>query len=272
MGAILSGTDGAAVFALLRGVRLPQRVARTLEGEAGLNDPIAVLLVLVGIEVIASPSYGVLDALGFLARELAVGAAVGLLVGGAATWVLRRRIALPPALGLVITVATAALAYGGAGALHGSGFLAVYLAGLVLGGAELRARPELVAFHEGLASVAEIVMFIALGLLVFPSQLGGVLVKGTVLALVVAFVARPLAALVATTGFGFSRGERLVLGWAGLRGAVPVVLATFPVIEHVRGSIEFFNLAFFAVVVSTVVQGATIEPLSRRLGLAAQRP
>jgi potassium/hydrogen antiporter len=165
--------------------------------------------------------------------------------------------------------AAAAVAFGAAGAVGGSGFLAVYLAGLVVGSARLPARPSLLAFHEGLASVAEIGLFLALGLLVFPSQLGGVLVEATLLALVVAVLARPVAAAVATSFDGLTREDRLLLGWAGLRGAVPVVLATFPVIEGIPRSLEFFNIVFFAVLVSTLVQGSTVGPLARRLRLAA---
>jgi cell volume regulation protein A len=170
---------------------------------------------------------------------------------------------------MVATFAAGGIAFGAGGTTGGSGFLAVYIAGLVLGSA--RRQPHhaaMLAFHEGLAGVAEIGMFFALGLLVFPSQLGGVFVRGTLLALAVAVVARPLAAGVATVGHGFEGRERLLLGWAGLRGGVPVVLATLPVIDHVRGSLEFFNLVFFAVLVSTLLQGATVEWLAGRLGLS----
>lgn len=271
LGAILSGTDGAAVFALLRGSRLPPRLARTLEGEAGLNDPIAVLLVLVVIELINRPGYGALEALGFLVQELGIGALVGAGVGWLAVRVMHRATAAPAGL-LVASLATAALAFGAAGALHGSGFLAVYLAGLAIGSVELPSRPSLLAFHEGLAFLAEIAMFFALGLLVFPSQLGAVVVEGTLLALVVAFLARPLAAALATAFGRFTPAERLLLGWAGLRGAVPVVLATFPIIAGVPGSLRFFNVVFFAVVLSTVIQGSTIGPLARRLGVGVGDP
>jgi cell volume regulation protein A len=267
LGAILSPTDGAAVFALMRGVSLPRRLALTLEGEAGLNDPIAIMLVLVMIEVIRRPGYGVADAAWFLVREIAIGASLGIAVGMSAAVALRWLAWTPPGLSLVASFATAAIAFGGAGALHSSGFLAVYLAGLVLGSARLPARRALLPFHEGLAAVAEIGMFFALGLLVFPSQLGGVLVRGTLLALIVAFVARPAAAFLGTVRTGFSVRERILLGWAGLRGGVPVVLATFPVIDHIPRSLEFFNLVFFAVVVSTLIQGATVAPVARRLGL-----
>jgi potassium/hydrogen antiporter len=267
LGAIVSPTDGAAVFSLLRGVNLPRRLALTLEGEAGLNDPIAVMLVLVMIEVIRSPSYGILDALWFLLRELAIGAGAGVAVGAFAVASLRRMGSAPAGLSLVASFATAAVSYGAAGVLGGSGFLAVYLAGLVLGSAELPSREGLLPFHEGLAAVAEIGMFFALGLLVFPSQLGGVLATGTLLALIIAFIARPLAALAATARGGFSGRERILLGWAGLRGGVPVVLATLPVIDRVPRSLEFFNLVFFAVLVSALIQGATVELLANRLGI-----
>jgi potassium/hydrogen antiporter len=114
-------------------------------------------------------------------------------------------------------------------------------------------------------------MFFALGLLVFPSQLGGQLVRGTLLALILALVARPVAAFLATAGSGFERRERVLIGWAGLRGGVPVVLATFPIIDHVPRSLDFFNLVFFAVIVSTLIQGATVELLANRLGIAQAR-
>jgi cell volume regulation protein A len=172
-------------------------------------------------------------------------------------------------LPLVASVATAAVAFGAAASIGGSGFLAVYVAGLVLGSVTLEAHGSLLAFHQGLSGVAEISMFFVLGLLVFPSQLGSVFVTGTVLALWIALVARPVAAYLATIGAGFSHRERILLGWAGLRGGIPVVLATLPVIDHVPGSLEFFNLAFFAVLVSTVLQGATVELLAKRLGISA---
>jgi cell volume regulation protein A len=272
LGAVLSGTDGAAVFALLRGTRLRPDIARTLEGEAGFNDPIAVLLVLVTIELLTRPDYGALDVLLFFIQELGVGAVVGVILGAVGTIFLRALGSAPPGLNLVASLAIAATAYGAAGALHGSGFLAAYLAGLALGSADLPAKPSLDAFHEGLASVAEIGMFFALGLLVFPSQLGENLVASTLLALLVAFLARPLAAAVATAFEDFSARDRLLLGWTGLRGAVPVILATFPVIEGIPRSVEFFNVVFFAVLVSTLIQGSTVETLATRLGCTQETP
>jgi len=270
LGSILAGTDAAAIFAALRTSTLRRRLARTLEGESGLNDPVAVLLVLGFVEWLTRPDYGLVDMLGLFARELAIGAAVGLAVGALAAEGFRRARLVSPGLFPVASLATVALAFGAADVLHGSGFLAAYLAGLWLGSATIPAKRSLTVFHEGVGWVAQIIMFLTLGLLVFPSQLDDVVLEGTVLALVTAVLARPIAAAVATAPFRFSAGDRLVLGWAGLRGAVPVVLATFPVIEGIPGSLEFFNIVFFVVVLSTLAQGTTFEPLARALGVTTK--
>ncbi|WCB92710.1 K(+)/H(+) antiporter NhaP2 [Baekduia alba] len=267
LGSILAATDGAAIFAILRGSTLRRRVARTLEGEAGLNDPVAVLLVFGFSAWITTEGYGIADMASAFVLELGVGAVAGLAVGTAGVALLRRLPLTTAGLYPVASMALAAIAFGVGDALHGSGFLAIYLSGLVLGSAPLVEREAMQTFHDGLAWVAQLVMFLTLGLLVFPDALGPVAVQGTVLALIAAVVARPLAALVATTGAGFDLRERAVLGWAGLRGAVPVVLATFPVLEGVPRSEEFFAIAFFAVLVSTVLQGTTFEGLARRLGV-----
>jgi len=270
LGAILAATDGAAVFALLRGTRLPTRLSRTLEGEAGFNDPVAVMLVLVMIELTLNSRYDVADVVVFLVRQVGVGVVVGAGIGWLATIAAQRAAQVPTGLALVGSFATAAISYGAAAALGGSGFLAVYLAGLALGGVTVADKPAVLAFHEGLAAVAEIGMFVALGLLVFPSQLGDVAVKGVLLASITAVIARPVSALVATWKEGFSASERVLLGWAGLRGAVPVILATFPVIRQVPHSLEFFNIVFFAVLLSAAVQGLTIHPLASKLGIPVQ--
>lgn len=227
------------------------------------------MLVLVMIEVIRTPDYGALDAVWFLVRQIGIGAGMGALVGVLATFTLKRLASAPSGLSLVASVATAGIAYGAAASLHGSGFLSVYLAALMLGDADVPTREALLPFHEGLAALADIGMFFALGLLVFPSQLGGVLVRGTLLALLLAFVARPLGAFAATARSRFTVRERILIGWAGLRGGVPVVLATLPLIDHVPRSLEFFNLVFFAVLVSALIQGATVELLANRLGTSA---
>jgi potassium/hydrogen antiporter len=272
LGAIISSTDGAAIFALLRESTLRRRLARTLEGEAGFNDPVAVLLVIGFIEWTQQDDYGVLDMALLFVREMGIGAVVGIAVGWLGVHGLRYARLASPGLYPVASLATAGLAFGGAATLHGSGFLAAYVAGLVLGSARIPAKQTVVVFHEGLAWVAQIAMFLALGLLVFPSKLDDVWFEGTALALVLVFIARPLTAALATAFEPFTAGERLVLGWAGLRGAVPVVLATFPVIEGLDAERTFFNIVFFAVVISTLLQGGTVEWLARKLGVTTSEP
>lgn len=267
LGAILSSTDGAAIFALLRGSTLSRKLAHTLEGESGLNDPVAVLLVLGFIDLLTQPGYGAGDMAVLLVRQLAVGLGVGVLVGSATVYALRRARLSTAGLYPVASLTIAALAFGGADTLHGSDFLAVYGAALLVGSVPVPAERTIVSFHQGLGWLAQVAMFLTLGLLVSPGQLPSVAVKGTVVALVLVFVARPIAVAISTLLFGYSWRERLLLGWAGLRGAVPVVLATFPVIDRVPNSLQFFNVVFFAVLVSTVVQGSTFEGLTRRLGL-----
>ena len=272
LGSIVASTDGAAIFALLRGSTLRRRLARTLEAESGFNDPVAVLLVVGFSEWILEPGYGALDMLGLLAQQLALGLAVGLGFGWLAVEAFRRLRLSSPGLYPVASLAVAAIAYGGADSLGGSGFLAVYLAGLALGTATIPAKATITSFHDGLAWIAQLTLFLTLGLLVFPSHLDAVAIEGTVLALVLVFVARPVAAAVATAFGSYRAAERLVLGWAGLRGAVPVVLATFPVIDGVPHSLEFFDIVFFVVVLSTLLQGATFEGVARRLGLTTSTP
>lgn len=272
LGAVLCSTDGAAVFALLRGSTLRRRLARALEGESGFNDPVAVLLVIGFIEWLERPGYGLGDLLVLLGEELLIGAVVGLLAGRLAVLAIGRLRLASPGLYPVATLAAAALAFGAAGVVGGSGFLAVYLAGLALGTAPIPARRTVGAFHDGLAWLAQIGLFVTLGLLVFPSQLGDVWLEGTILALVLAFVSRPLGAAVAAVPFGLDARETALLGWAGLRGAVPVVLATFVVAAEVPEAVDTFNIVFFAVLVSTALQGTTVEWLARRLGLTTREP
>jgi potassium/hydrogen antiporter len=272
LGSVLAATDGAAIFALLRGSTLKRRLATTLEGESGFNDPVAILLVLGFIEWLTHDDYGIGDMAVLFVRQLGIGLVIGVVVGVAGVWVLRRVQLATAGLYPVATLAIAALAFGGADALHGSGFLAVYLAGLALGTFGVPAQQTVTSFHQGLAWLAQVSMFVALGLLVFPSRLDDVAVRGTVLALVLVLVARPVAVAVATLPARFSWSERLVLSGAGLRGAVPVVLATFPVLAGVGESFQLFDVVFFAVLLSTLIQGTTFEPGARMLGATTTEP
>jgi cell volume regulation protein A len=272
LGAVLCATDSAAIFAVLRGSSLKRRLARTLEGEAGMNDPIAILLVIGFVDWIQKPDYGLEDMVVLFLRQLVIGLAVGFAVGSLAVQAFQRARLTTTGLYPVASLAAVALAFGGADTLHGSGFLATYIAGLSLGSAAIPAKPTVTAFHVGAAWIAQIVMFLTLGLLVFPNQLDDVAIEGTVLALVLVFLARPIAAFVTTLPWRYSTADRVILGWAGLRGAVPVVLATFPVLAGLPVGEDIFNIVFFAVLLSTLLQGWTFEPLAERLGVTSSEP
>jgi cell volume regulation protein A len=273
VGATLASTDGAAVFALLRGSALRKRVALILEGEAGFNDPVAVLLVIGFTTWLQRPGYGAPDMVVLFVQQLGVGLACGAVVGIGAARVLA--LVRLPAAGLycVASLAVAGAAFGAADVLHGSGFLAVYLAGLSLAGARaLPARATVAIFQEGVAWVAQVALFVTLGLIVVPSELAAVAGVATAIALFLAFAGRPLAVWLATLGAGLPGRERVLLGWAGLRGGVPLILATFPVIAEVPGNRRVLDVAFVVVVVSTVLQGMSFEAVARRLGLTEARP
>src|SRR3954447_15070846 len=272
LGSILAATDTAAVFGALRASSLRRRLAATLEGEAGLNDPVAVLLVLGFMNWIQRPDYGLIDMLLLFVKEATIGVACGMLVGRLAADLLER-VRLPTAgLYPVAALAAAAVAFGSGESLGGSGFLAVYLTGVLLANGSIQAKQTITSFHQGLAWLAQITLFMALGLLVSPGQLGAVAGDAILVALGLMFVARPIAVALSTAPDGFSPEERMLLSWAGLRGAVPVVLATFPVIEGIPGSTRFFDIVFFTVVISTAVQGSTFERLAERLGLTTVEP
>lgn len=269
IGSAVAATDSAAIFAVLRGSRLRRRLARTLEGESGMNDPVALLLVVGFIDWIELPDYGAVDMAVALAANLAIGLVAGLAIGHGARWCFRNLDLPNPGLYPVASIATAALAYGVTEIGHGSGFLAVYIAALVLGTGPVPGKQTTIAFHQGLAWVSQISLFALLGLLVFPSGLGEVAAEGLALSAALIFVARPVATAVASTFSPFDLREKVMLSWAGLRGAIPIWLATFPVVAGVAGSEVIFNAIFFVVVTSTLIQGATFEPLARRLGVTS---
>jgi cell volume regulation protein A len=272
LGSIVAATDSAAIFSVLRGSQLDRRLARVLEGESGFNDPVAVVLVLGFIEFISRPDYGPLDMALLVVGELGIGLLVGLAIGGAAALAFRRARFASTGLYPVASIATAAVGFGAADFLHGSGFMSVYITGVALGSAQIPARRTIEDFHDGLAWVSQIAVFLTLGLLVAPSELVGIAGEGLLIAAVVMLLARPLAAYVCTLPWGFSPREGTLIGWAGLRGATPIVLATFAVIEGVDDARVFFNIVFFVVLASTLIQGATLDPLARALGLTSDEP
>lgn len=275
LGAIVSSTDAASVFAVLRssGIGLRRRIGSTLEVESGLNDPMAVILTvtLTGALARGEPTT-VLHIAGKVVVELAIGTAAGFALG----WLSRRILARLHlrALGIypVVTLAIALFSFGLTTLLGGSGFLAVYVAGVIIGNGVVPYRNGVLRTHTAAAWLSQIVMFLVFGLLVFPSQLGPVAIPGLALALLLAFVARPLLALACLLPFRFTTREALYVGWVGLRGAVPIVLAIYPVLSRAPGSFEIFNIVFFVVVVNALVPGATVSQATRLLGLDVDEP
>ncbi|GAB3670453.1 potassium/proton antiporter [Actinocorallia lasiicapitis] len=268
LGAVLAPTDAAAVFSVLRRLPLPHRLSGMLEAESGFNDAPVVILVI----VLSAPDHhtSALGLIGLLVFELVVGGLVGLAIGWTGAWVLRR--AALPASGLypLAVMSLAVGAYGSATLLHSSGFLACYLAALVLGNARLPHRPATLGFAEGIAWLAQIGLFIMLGLLASPTDLPGELWHGIVAGLVLVFIARPVSVLVSTIGFKVGWREKTFLSWAGLRGAVPIILATVPMTEAIPGSDKLFSAVFVIVVIFTFVQGPTLPPLARWLKITVE--
>jgi cell volume regulation protein A len=236
-----------------------------------VNDPVAIALTIGMISWLDDPSYRVADVVWLLTRQLGLGLVIGTATGLLASQVFRRiPTSVAPFLP-VVSIATGAVGFGAADVAGGSGFLSVYIVALFVGNTETPYRRSLAVFHTALAFVTQAVLFIVLGLLVFPSDLGPVIVPGLALAGVLVFVGRPVAVWLATSLQGFTPRERLFLGWAGLRGAVPIVLATIALSEEVESSDTIFNAVFFVVLVSSLVHGPTLDPLARRLGLATER-
>ncbi|WP_329195927.1 MULTISPECIES: potassium/proton antiporter [unclassified Streptomyces] len=267
IGAVVSSTDAAAVFSVLRKVPLPSRVTGVLEAESGFNDAPVVILVVSFATVGPVDDWYVL--IGKIALELAIGTAIGLTVGFLGAYGLRH-VALP-ASGLypIAVMAIAITAYAAGAMAHGSGFLAVYLAAMVLGNAKLPHWPATRGFADGLGWIAQIGMFVLLGLLVTPHELAKDFWPAVIIGLVLTMVARPLEVFVSLLPFRIPWQEQALMSWAGLRGAVPIILATIPMVTGIEGSDRVFNIVFVLVVVYTLVQGPTLPWLARKLELGA---
>ncbi|MCG7527904.1 potassium/proton antiporter [Streptomyces sp. OfavH-34-F] len=265
IGAVVSSTDAAAVFSVLRKVPLPSRVTGVLEAESGFNDAPVVILVVAFSTVGEVDSWYVL--IGEIALELAIGAVMGIAVGWLGSYGLRH-VALP-ASGLypIAVMAIAVSAYAAGAMLHGSGFLAVYLAAMVLGNAKLPHWPATRGFADGLGWLAQIGMFVLLGLLVTPHDLLDDFWPAVVVGLVLTAVARPLEVFISLLPFKLPWQEKALMSWAGLRGAVPIILATIPMVSGIEGSTRVFNIVFVLVVVYTLIQGPTLPWLAKALHL-----
>ncbi len=272
LGAIVGSTDAAAVFFLLRvgGITIRERVRATLEVESGSNDPMAIFLVVTLLELILSGAG--IETLGItVAQAFAQQMGLGLVMGVAGGWLIVKavnRTPLEPGLYPIAVLGSALMLFAITGLLGGSGFLAVYVAGLVAGNLPIHGLPHLRRFQEGLTWLAQIVMFLLLGLLATPSTFASIAFPVIAVALFLTFVARPLAIALCCLPFGFRRSEIVFISFVGLRGAVSILFAILPIVAGLSVGQFLFNAAFIMVLVSLVVQGWTIRPLARWLGLA----
>ncbi|MFB1489239.1 MULTISPECIES: potassium/proton antiporter [unclassified Thiocapsa] len=269
LGAIVGSTDAAAVFSLLRsqGLELKQRVGATLEIESGSNDPMAIFLTIVLMELIISGSddVGLVLLLEFV-RQMGLGALFGIL-GGLGLVRLINRLEMSPGLYPLAVMAGGLSIFGITSVMQGSGFLAIYLAGLVVGNRPMQSSQYIKRFHDGIARLSQIGMFLMLGLLVTPSELLPVASDALLFAAVLTLVARPIAVWLCLLPFRFPWREQVFVGWVGLRGAVPIILALFPLLAGMDQASMYFNIVFFVVLVSLLIQGWTVASSARRLGL-----
>jgi len=268
IGAIIGSTDAAAVFSLLHsaGMRLKERVGVTLEIESGCNDPMAVFLTLMLIETVREDRPLGWNMLVEFVLQFGLGGIMGV-VGGKVLVLLINRVSLATGLYPLLAMAGGLAIYGTTVVLDGSGFLAIYLAGVMLGNSRMQASGNIMRVHDGLAWLSQILLFLMLGLLVTPSALIPVAKDGFLIAAVLIFVARPIAVWLSLLPFSFPRKEQLFISWVGLRGAVPIVLALFPWLAGLPQSSVYFNIAFFVVLTSLLVQGWTVAPLATLLKL-----
>jgi potassium/hydrogen antiporter len=268
-GAIVGSTDAAAVFAVLKGHNISPKLGSTLEAESGSNDPMAVFLTVAMIELITIPDTSILSLVGDFFLQMGLGLLLGIIFGKIAVKALNSINLDSSGLYPVFATAFALLTYGITAFLNGSGLLAVYIAAIIIGNTEIAYRHSIFRFSEGFAWMMQILMFVILGLLVFPSELftPAILIQGILVSLILILIARPVAVFISTFKMKYTRKERIFLSWAGLKGAVPIILATFPLLAGIEDSHQIFNVVFFVVLTSALIQGATIPMLADKLGL-----
>ncbi len=266
LGSIIASTDASAVFSILGSgaVKIKDSLRALLEMESGTNDPTAVFLTMGLTAAIATGKPLSPSMLGTFVWEMAIGGLFGILVGRLGVFAMRKLNLQFHAMYQVITIALVLASYAGAALIHASGFLAVYLTGLVFGQGDFPQKKGLMRFHEGISWLMQIAMFLVLGLLVFPSKLGGIAFEGIVVSLVLILVARPIGAFLSLSLFRETFANKVIVSWAGLRGAVPIILATFPLLAGISRAHEMFNIVFFVVLFSTVLQGTTLPWVIRR--------
>ena len=267
LGAALAPTDPAVMFSVLGKHEVGGRTGTILEGESGVNDPVGIALMIGMIEFATTDN----ATFWVVVKEFALEMSIGLAIGLAGAWVvlvaLRRVHLANPALYPLRSLAAAGVIYGAAAVAHGSGFLAVFVAGILIGDADHPRRRDVERFHTSLASLAEVVVFIGLGLTVHKVNLAPVWKDGLLIALVLVFLARPFGIAALLAPFRLRRGERLFVMWSGLKGAVPILLAAFALLEDVPGSERIYGIVFVVVAFSVICQGSTVPFVARRLGI-----
>lgn len=275
LGAVIASTDAAAVFSILRGQggALRKDLTGLIELESGSNDPMAIFLVGAALVLVATPQASLLPFAPAFFIQMSVGAVVGIGVGFLLPSVIKRMRLRGSGLSLVVSIGAALFSYGFAAVIGGNGFLAAYLAGLMAGNRDYNARRTISVFQDGLAWLAQVVMFLTLGLLVYPTQLPDVVGPGLAITAVLMLVARPLSVFICMAPFrAFDWRAKLFISWAGLRGAVPIVLAIFPIVAGVPGAQTIFNIVFFVVIVSSLLQGPTLAWVAKKLRVDGGEP
>ncbi|QFK73270.1 potassium/proton antiporter [Pradoshia sp. D12] len=269
-GSIVGSTDAAAVFAVLKGQNIQDHSGKTLEAESGSNDPMAIFLTVSCIEMITSSEVNVVNLIGSFIVQMGLGLLLGWIFGKIAVAVLNRINLESTGLYPVFAVTFALLTYGITANLNGSGLLAVYVMAIIIGNSEVAYEKATQFFAEGFAWMMQILMFIILGLLVNPDDLFSleIILKGLLLSVILILIARPAAVFISTIKMNFNFKERVFLSWAGLKGSVPIVLATFPLLANIGDSHLIFNVVFFVVLTSCLIQGSTISFVAGKLGLA----
>lgn len=270
IGAIISSTDAAAVFAVLRmgNISLKGKIKPLLELESGSNDPMAVFLTIGTIELLLTPEKSFFSILIFFIQQIGLGAFVGLAGGKMIVYFVNRLNFSYEGIYPVFSLTLAVIVYSLTAVFGGSGFLAIYIAGLVLGNSQMIQKRALIRFFDGLAVLSQIAMFLTLGLLVFPSNLIYVIGSGLLLSLMLIFVARPVSVFISLIPYKYTIKEKILVSWVGLRGAVPIVLATFPLLYGVEKSYLIFNVVFFVVITSSLLQGWSLNVVAKWLGLS----
>jgi cell volume regulation protein A len=274
IGAVVSSTDAAAVFSVLRakGTSLKGKLKQILEFESGSNDPAAIILTVILIEIISMNEFSIGITIVFLFMQIVIGGLIGYFAGRLMVFALNKFRFSYPSLYPVFAIAACIFIYAITASLKGSGILAVYISALVLGNSEFIQKKSLIRFFDGLALLGQIVVFLTLGLLVYPTQLYNVVGVGLIMSACLIFLARPAAVFISLIFSNFKFNEKVFISWVGLRGAVPVILATFPITAGLEIGPYIFNLVFFITITSVLIQGSSIPFVAKLLGVSGKKP